>query len=258
MTRILTIVLATLIALGTAAVLRVYPETVSDRTTWWVHPGEVGHEWAHHQDRCSLANIVIQGFDYKPVVMDAVVIHRRSPSWLWIYAAIVPAFWVVAFFGIRGAIALGRFWKRSLLRLLSSWPRRVLAMLATVSLVCHGTYVGFIGVGGQVGAGFLGSLVYDCSDVVAHLIFPMVVVNHAIVWVCHWVNSVLLAWTSPALGFPMIPRYDDFMGAYSYGGPVWEGLCLFVMAAAWVPLVALVCDAGAAIGRWRRRASPKN
>jgi hypothetical protein len=253
-TRILKIVLATLIALGAAAVLRVYPEMVSEVNTWYSRPDEAPHEWSHSQNRCSLVNIMAQGFEYEPGVADARVIYRRSPSWLWIYAAIVPVFWVATFFGIRGAVVLGRFWMRSLAILLCTRPRRVLTMLAAVSIVCHAVFVVYRWYisGWTPRTSFVLSSLYGVTGAVEEILFPLTFVSRGILWVCHWVNSVLLGWTSPTVAFE-VDRMDSLGGALPSGGLAWGVLCIVIMAVVWVMLVRLICDAGAALVRWRRR-----
>ena len=255
--RILILAIAVLLGAALSAVIRVYPEAIAVTGGYGPPDSPWVNEWHYRTNWCSLADIVHEGFEYQPQVVDAVIIHRRNASWLFLYAGILPMSAALMWLLLRAVLVIARFWKHSIARIRRSKGRQIFCALAGLSLACHAIYLHHLAVGGMAKLGPLGHALHILGEFLEIVLLPLVMTNGLFLYGFNWLNRSLAAKTSPSIGFP-VTGYCQFLGAYSYNGVLWESVCAVLLIGVWVTIVGLLSDGAARLyARCRAGASNK-
>jgi hypothetical protein len=228
----------------------VYPETIAEKSTW----DGSDFSWHYQQSRCSLCDVVRQGFSYEPQICDARQVHTRNRTWRWNYLWITPLFVILTgsalllvLFSLRRVPAsLVFLWRcRRWAKGLSIYV--FLSVIAHVLSLCTSACIMRLGRRG------VGAIVCDLIvDPLEMLTLPCSLVNHAILYCLSNFNCFLLGHTSPALGSSSVYPYTEIFGGRLPSSFLWELFCVAVIVAFWVLVLPSMSKAAESIFRGRR------
>lgn len=223
---------------------RVYPEVISERSGWCEFADKHSEidEWHHRRGRCSLLDLDREGFEHRPIVMDAEIVHRRSPLWLLLYIAYAPLFISASWILVKGLVTLYGYLRRSIRPHSRSWLWRVLATLGVLSVLTHLIYLNHLAAGGLANLGAAGRTLHLAGEVLEYALLPLTLVSAALFYAFPMLNNFILRNTSPHLGFPGIQTHHRFLGAYEFNGWLWEAACMAAVLVFWFFLASIVCD----------------
>jgi len=234
----LTSIFAGLLAgLYLAGAMRVYPEVIVGRSTWLWH-GQMTPDWHYQNSRCSLFDIMKQGWTYRPQMLDYEEKYIRDSRDTGMYYWIIPLCMVsgaIVAVGLRYAIVAAASYARHGLKRLRHGPARiariVLAAIAFLSLLGHVSTLHGIAARGGLGPLGLGRLTWILHDTTEVIFLPWVAFNWVVRKGVLHLDGVMQRHLSPAPDLCFVS-----------GNMLWKGWLtdwIIVLVLVWLHLLIL-------------------